>query len=193
MRLHILIPILTVTLLLPIPLAHAHVLESDQTVGAVVHIDPDDAPFAKRSAHIFFEFKDTANHFNLANCACQLTVEQNEQRLATVPLSTIDSLKATASYEFPAKGSYQLELTGRSKEGVAEDDEFTPFTLSYPVQVDREDAAEQNPTTVQKPNQLSGFVAGHFIHFLLTVGAFIVFFILIEVDKRKAMTNSSKK
>lgn len=40
--------------------AYAHVLVSDEsnTVGAVLHITPDDDPIAGESAHIFFDVQD---------------------------------------------------------------------------------------------------------------------------------------
>lgn len=58
--------IFAVFLILP-TIASAHVLKTDGSIGAVVHIDPDDDPIIGKSANFFLEFKDTKNKFQLAN------------------------------------------------------------------------------------------------------------------------------
>ncbi len=43
--------------LLPSPAA-AHILASDQVIGAVLHIDPNDNPIVNKVSGFFLEFKD---------------------------------------------------------------------------------------------------------------------------------------
>ena len=59
----------------------AHILKTDGSIGAVLHIDPDDDPIARQSSYFFFEFKDKQNIFKLENCDCKITIfEQGKQR-----------------------------------------------------------------------------------------------------------------
>jgi hypothetical protein len=59
--------LLLIVLLLDIqlPQASAHVLLSNNTVGGVLHIDPEDDPIAGQPAKFYIELKDKQNQFTL--------------------------------------------------------------------------------------------------------------------------------
>lgn len=123
----------------------AHVLATDQSIGAVMHIDPNDQPVLNQPAYLFFEFKDKTNKFNPANCNCNLAILENGQQIFSQPLyqgNNAPSLtNATATYTFSKKDVYQIQVTGTPTVANA----FQPFTLTYDIRVDQGQQNTQNP------------------------------------------------
>ena len=123
-------------LLLP-QYAFAHTLDSNETVGAVMHISPEDDPAAGEQSSINFELKDTANSFKPENCECIFTVNKNNKALYSQPLfqnnTDPNSLNASVPYIFPEKGEYVLHVIGipRFQEN------FRQFVLEYKVNVQK--------------------------------------------------------
>lgn len=112
----------------------AHVLEFDNGIGAVLHIEPQDEPIAGQDAGFLFEFQDKNGNFDARACACRLTImdTQNDQ-LADMALSASARNAASANFVFPKRGTYTLRLSGSSTNQNA----FSSFELSYTVRVDK--------------------------------------------------------
>lgn len=166
----------TVGLLCLPRLAQAHVLQTDGTIGAVLHINPNDEPVAQRQSTFLFEFKDTKNSFELANCQCSATILSNEKEIYTTDLSTTPAF----SYTFPTAGVYTIQLAGTS---LAQS--FQPFRLSYTIRV------EQGRGDTSEPSLL-GTIVYHVIHYGIFVIGLIVLVILVIREKNKQKRDIQK-
>ncbi|MEI6478139.1 MAG: hypothetical protein WCO52_04090 [bacterium] len=124
--------LLIILLFLAPSVAQAHFLERDGTIGAVLHIEPGDAPVAGQSATLFFDLKDTKGKFQLANCQCQIILSSDGRVVSQQPL-TDNAATPYVSYTFPAAGIYQVELSGFPY--VAGD--FSKFDLKWQTRVER--------------------------------------------------------
>lgn len=122
--------------------ALAHTLKSDGTVGAVLHISPDDDPVVGKQSELVFELQDSANKFEMAMCLCTLSIEQGGERIFTEQLSnTRESLQSVA-YSFPEKGVYTIIIEGSSHHKT-----FPSFKLSYDIRVEKESAGNSSQAT----------------------------------------------
>lgn len=126
-----------------VPMASAHTLKTDGSVGAVLHVSPDDDPVAGVNTDFFFDLKDTNNVVSPENCTCVARVLQNGKEIYSQSLfqtNATPSLEdASFSYTLPQKDIYTVEISGNPKNGAS----FEPFTLAWDIRVAR-DAAEQN-------------------------------------------------
>jgi hypothetical protein len=113
------------------PSANAHVLKSDGTIGAVLHIEPDDNPTSGRLTSYDLAFKDTTGRFKLPICACSVTILQNRQAIFSQNLALTGDLTSQDSFTFPEADVYTLEINGRPTKAGA----FQPFSLNYLVRV----------------------------------------------------------
>lgn len=154
-----------VSLALPFT-ASGHMLQSDGSIGAVLHIDPADDPAAGEAAYFFFAFKDKQNKFKPADCDCTALVLQDNKQIYSQPLfenNPAPSLtNASFSYIFPAPNIYQVRITGQpvAPEG------FQPFTLTYDIRVSRQAAASPSPPSDNQ--QFSPWIAHHILHVIAT-------------------------
>jgi hypothetical protein len=174
------------------PLAQAHVLVVDKNIGAVMHVDPDDAPVAREQSSFFFEFKDTQNKFDPKNCNCTFSIIENGKMIYTQPLfqnSDKPSLSnASVFYTFPQEDVYQINVTGKPNTPR----EFQPFTLVYNIRVDQIAAA---------PSVSSGdtnFFTAHLLHFVgagivILIFVCIIIFEKIAKNKKSLMKGGEKK
>ena len=55
-------------------ITQAHILITDEGIGAVVHINPDDDPIVDSLTSFFFEFKDQKNKFQPKLCDCRVVI-----------------------------------------------------------------------------------------------------------------------
>jgi len=142
-------------------LVFAHVLQTDGTIGAVMHIDPNDDPIAGEQASFFFEFKDTTNKFTPENCDCKATISEHGHSIYAQPLfqaiPTPSLYSASMFYTLPQPDVYQIILTGTPLSKNA----FQPFHLTYTVR------AEQ-PNTSQT-TQTNNFFTQHIGHFIVGI------------------------
>lgn len=171
----------TLLLLITIGLAaatpvQAHVLKTNGSIGAVLHIDPDDSPIVGQSATLFFEFKDKEKHFTTDQCECTATIQRDGRVLATEPVtgSATESRLTSSSFSFifPITGVYVIQLAGQPTTSGT----FQTFTLSYDVRVDRQAAAP-----AAKP--FTGSTIYHILHYGLFGGVFLVFFVIVYGQK----------
>lgn len=95
--------------------ASAHVLLTDTTgsVGAILHIMPDDDPVAGESSDIYFDRQGAASKA----AEVKLTVTSSEGDVSEVRLDTTNSL-STGEYTFPAQGVYELAFTSKGESGT---------------------------------------------------------------------------
>lgn len=158
----------------------AHILQTDGTIGAVLHINPDDDPIANQQAGFFFEFKDTANKFTPDNCDCTFVVLENGKQIYSQPLFQNNEkpslTNASVFFTFPEKNVYQVQIIGKPNRPNV----FQTFTLTYDIRVDRDNKTNQ-------PNQNS-WLSEHTGHLLVGIGMLI--FVIIggiktHLDKRK--------
>lgn len=142
----------------------AHTLESDQTIGAVMHITPDDNPIVGQPATLVFTMSDKANLFNAQECVCTLIVKKGETELVTLDLNSTSLDKLETTYTFPESGMYSLSLKGLYKYDVT----FETFELEFDLNVDRTEATAGTG--------FKTFLLTHGIHIILFGGAFVVVF-----------------
>ena len=124
----------------------AHVLKTDGTIGAILHILPDDNPRSGVSTTYELAFKDTSNQFSLANCNCNVEILTDGKTIDTQALGTQYALISKNTYTFPKPNVYTLKVTGKPKEPNT----FEPFTLSYNVRVEagKDSSTESFPLTL---------------------------------------------
>ena len=124
----------------------AHVLKTDGTIGAILHISPDDNPKSGVPTTYELAFKDTSNQFTLANCNCTVAILLDGKVIDTRALSAQSASISENTYTFPKPNVYTLKVTGQPKEPNA----YTAFTLSYTVRVEagKDKNAESFPLTL---------------------------------------------
>lgn len=129
--------LLFIILLLFPQVSFAHVLETDNSVGAVIHIDPEDDPIVGQPSNIYFEFKDKENKFRTDNCDCKVEIQKNGNLVFTSELfgdsNNPTVLSSAISYIFPETGKFQINVIGKPKN----EENFTPFSLRYDIDVTR--------------------------------------------------------
>lgn len=152
--------------------ATAHILKSDENIGGVIHVDPNDEPVAKSQSSISFEIKDTANKFSYEKCNCIFSISQNEKEIYSTELPK-DSTAQTTEYTFPTANSYRITLTG----APVDSQEFRPFTLEYDIRVSKE--VTQKESTSVTNNNSHAYYALAFI----TLGVIIISIILKRKNK----------
>ena len=154
-------------------IAQAHFLASAGSIGAVLHIDPDDNPIVNQPATFYFDIKDKKNIFQPANCNCSGTIKENGQSISSQPLTTLSSTTASFVFSFPQKDVYQVILSGQPNTTS----QFDPFTITWNVRVARLQSTSST-------NSLSVFLSGHIFHFLLIFPATAYVLYIAMKDKR---------
>ncbi len=152
-----------------IPTVNAHVLETDGSVGAVLHIDPADDPIVGENTTLFFDFKDKQNKFQIEKCDCRLMILENGQQIFSAPMSS-----ASVSFTFPKKDIYSVQVNGTPL--ITND--FSPFSLKYDVRVDR----EANKSAVTVPSSKNWWQE----HWIQVIGGLLIggFFMLAIMKQR---------
>jgi hypothetical protein len=113
------------------PHASAHVLQSDGTIGAMLHIIPDDDPMSGAPTTYELEFSDTVVQFSLPDCKCTATVMEAGKTIASKPLHVSSDLNSINTVTFPTADVYELHINGQPKKSG----EFQPFILTYLLRV----------------------------------------------------------
>ena len=157
--------LLSLTALIPIfvlaPHVSAHFPATSGTINAILHIEPDDYPTAGSPQTLYLILSDSANRFNLASCACELSISKNGQpayyTAVKPPPAGQPTVYSTAGmpYTFPAAGNYQIMMTGQPLHPGS----FQPFTLNWNFQI---------PAA---PNSGSDFVASTFLKYFAAIAA----------------------
>ncbi len=152
--------------------ASAHTLKYDGSIGAVLHVDPEDDPIIGEPANFFFEFKDKNGNFKPSNCSCLVAITRENQELFSQQLETSSeepSLNsASFSFTFPEKGVYKLTLTGTPNG----DSSFSDFKLIYDIRVARQGTASDGSSFIEQN-----------LHFIL-LGIILLVLLTIYLSKR---------
>lgn len=115
-------------------IAHQGLQSGD--VEAVVHLQPNDSPYAGEASLTWFHLtRSNGETIPLSDCACSLVVYNAQNQAIAQPELTDAAVSEHAqpistNITFPAAGNYQLVLTGQSKSNS-----FSDFELTVPVRV----------------------------------------------------------
>lgn len=169
-------------LLLP-AVTSAHFLKTDGSIGAIIHITPDDDPVAGEVSALFFDIKDREDKFRVEDCDCELQIFQNGTSLFSESLLT-NGDDVSASYTFPNTGVYEVKLSGAPINSQG----FQSFNLSWDIRVDRGAGGNQNSYWRKTLSQLNG----HGLHLALIVGASIGMLIYIALENKKEKQRKQK-
>lgn len=163
--------------------AFAHVLETNNTVGAVMHITPDDNPLAGKESAIILSFKDKEGKFSQETCDCELQIRQNKKVLFSQPLfqsiTNTQDTTATIFYTFPKKNTYTISVIGKP----IPEESFVPFTLNYTIQVEQEKAKEITTKKTTPSNMYESFTNYFVLLFLFFVIIFVGLFLFRRYKK----------
>lgn len=118
----------------------AHNVEISNEVAATFHIEPDHNPRVNQPTTAWFALTRRGGaSIPLSECSCVLKVyavprSADAQPVLQPELSALDVEQYReipgAEITFPQAGAYELEISGTAK-----DDSFTPFELTYQVNV----------------------------------------------------------
>lgn len=144
----------------------AHVLETNNTVGVVIHVDPDDDPIVGQPATFFLDFKDRENKFKLEQCDCKVSITKDSKEVFNLPLTT-----SSFSFIFPGKGAYQIKVIGKPPK--EDEDLFKPFTINHDLQITREAPAKK----------ANSWLTTHTLHLVAAVGVVIYALFLLAKEK----------
>ncbi len=146
--------VLVVALILLMPSSvYAHILATDKSIGAVLHVNPNDEPIANRVATFVFEFKDRNNKFQSTDCDCSFAIKNNGKTIYSQPLFQDDTTTdnhAAISYTFATPDVYQIIAIGKPRNKT----DFQPFTLSWDIRVDTPTTQQDTPTIFSPRNIL---------------------------------------
>ncbi len=155
----------------------AHILQTDGTIGAVLHIDPEDDPIVGKPATFYFEFKDKIGRFIPDKCDCTVSIINSGKSIYTQSLfqsnTSPDLSNASFSYTFPKKGVYILRITGKPYTPNA----FQTFSLSYDLRISREET-----NLLQGKSGINWF-SDHLNH-VIVFGVASFFCILFFINRR---------
>jgi hypothetical protein len=128
------------------PIVAAHELQTDAGVSAVLHILPDDNPYAGHETILSFYFSSQKPDFDLQQCDCKVRVRTDAGRLLTAPVisSNGSPTEGAAKINFPAAGVYNTEVSGYIS-GPQSD----LFHISYQIRV--------NPSVVEGGGSAAGW------------------------------------
>jgi len=136
MKKYLLATVLLLALVFTLPqTVYAHVLKTDGSMGAVLHINPDDNPRAGVSTDYVLSFSGDSS-FSLPDCDCGVNVIEDGQKIASQALKVTSRTVSENTYIFPKPDVYTLEVTGSPKKTG----QFQPFKLSYEVRVAGDDS-----------------------------------------------------
>jgi hypothetical protein len=112
------------------PVASAHLVATDGTMGAILHINPEDYPVTNIPQQLVFYYSSLSD-FKPMNCTCTLTISQAGTQISQQVLAPRYTKSALADVTFKYPAVYQIKLSGAPINGAT----FTPFNLDYSVAV----------------------------------------------------------
>lgn len=117
-------------------LVSAHELATDKTFGALMHIEPDDDPQIGKQSSFLFDLTDTKHPFSEQNCFCTFAIYNGSKLLYSEQILSVSVAGNHATYAsfytFTNRGQYTIVFSGKAK-----DNSYTPFHLTYTVEVHR--------------------------------------------------------
>lgn len=131
--------------------SQAHTVNNTQTIGALIHIDPNDEPKTNEVATITFTVKDTTDRFDGKDCICVLTITTGTKEIYKKTISGT-KLELSAKFTFTEPGSYTLLITGTPKTGAT----FDNFSFSFDTEVKGNDKTQS--TKASPSNQAASYI-----------------------------------
>jgi hypothetical protein len=166
-------------------IASAHQMKYDGSIGALLHVDPNDDPYVNETTFMHVEFRDKEHYFRADQCLCTITLtEGSRSRFAAStqsPPAALERSQSTLGFEyvFPEKGIYTLTVHGEPQAGAL----FKPFTLSYDIRV-ANDRGSFSPSLLST-SDLSHFFIHHGHHLIIYSIGFSVGLLLVLRDRKK--------
>lgn len=115
----------------------AHETQSNNGIGAILHVDPGDAPIAGQDSTLFFEFTDMEGKLDLNNCKCSVVISRDGQEVLSQEFTGIPGTEGTSGmidFIFPEPGIYKTLVTGIPKE----EGQFKSFKLNFSTRVEKD-------------------------------------------------------
>ena len=134
--------------------ASAHVLKTDNQIGAVLHLEPDDDPDSGTPVTYQLVFNDTSGRLDLRDCVCTMTLKNSTGTVNSETLKADRKLDSRNTVTFPEADVYTLIVRGDPRRAGS----FQSFRLSYTVRVSDGDVQFQ-PVPVLLWTGLGGAVA----------------------------------
>lgn len=161
---------------------HAHEIESDDSVIATFHIEPNDNPIAGNVSEIKISFFDRVSEFDATKCDCDIAISSNGIEIFRKPVGEIQGVNLTNNsivfpYIFQEKGSYTLALSGKINQGDGDTQD-----------VNHDFSIEINQTvgeSISFLERMLGLLKGHTLHIILFGSAIIISLYVIVTDKPK--------
>ena len=149
----------------------AHQYETNGTIGALLHVVPNDQPVSDVATKLVLTFSDTSHEFNLKDCYCTIKVSYNGKSFLNQTLAAGTGLKTDVPVTFPSAGKgYLITVTGRPASGAT----FDSFAFEY------DDVSVLQGPHRWTPIQVVGVMAGITLFVIMLIG---VFFWLRSLDK----------
>lgn len=137
--------------------AYAHVLQSNNGVSAVLHIEPADDPIAGVNTTVGLEFNSTDPNFNLKDYTVTADIRgvsvTASKPPVTVTSDTGETLYGTAQILFPEPGSYTLDVKGVSNKG----NETADFKLTFEIRAEQPQIDGSNTASASGGSGGGGF------------------------------------
>ncbi len=176
----VVVVIIGMNMLLPAHFSFAHVLQADGSIGAVLHIDPNDDPIAQQPAYFFLDIANKNGVFSLTDCTCTALITNTAGDTIAKPTILPENgqtAEGTFEYVFQNSAAYVLTVKGTPKNAGV----FQNFTLRYTFQVE-----QAHDSSVVKNTGFQGFIhSEHGLHYILFGAGFIVIFFLFLNEYRK--------
>ena len=115
----------------------AHVDLANNGINVLMHINPNDTPTTEQTTNFNVYFNDAKNQFRLENCNCKYSLESNQnnatnlvvERMLNPEYSNDNSTRF--DYDFSDPGGYKITFAGEPKIGIADNDKFLNFLISF--------------------------------------------------------------
>ncbi len=159
----------------------AHVLKSDSSVGAIIHLSPEDDPGIGEETNFYFEFKDKEGKFKPENCDCKGLIIKDGKEIYSVPLfqsNTSPNLESESFvFTFPEKDMYKVQVRGEPLSVGS----FEPFILSWDIRVERESQVKSSADTTQTSNRfINWFTQNVALVIVAIIAVVLIIFSLIK-------------
>ncbi|MFH7245580.1 MAG: hypothetical protein ACHWZW_22320 [Spirulina sp.] len=129
-------------------------MQTSDTVGGTLHLEPNDTPRAQEDTLIWLALTQRGGRvIPLEDCDCTLRIYQGDRMLAQPYLQPTSAEGyqgiPSATFLFPAVGTYTLVFEGQPVNEAT----FAPFELGYTVTVAAAAPAAPEPTTTDMPTE----------------------------------------
>jgi hypothetical protein len=108
----------------------AHELETDQNIGVLLHVEPDDSPIPGDSSTLVFTITDRDQKFSTEHCVCTVSIFKDDQQVTSGALTRSGADTGSFNFDFPEAATYTVKLAG----SPATSDAFQTFQVEYSIE-----------------------------------------------------------